>query len=339
MRTVLVNGFRVAITVTILWWLIRRIDLGLVWDQVRGTNLLWLAYAFALSLGQRVTRSVNWGQLLEARGVRLPGLQWRLLQLYFAGGFLGALFPSSVTADAIRMVLARRLLGENMGTLAATALLLNAVTWVAACVVGFSGLALLLLQGEYPRELTRVSIAFLVISAGLAIAYSLLVVFQSRLVASMRGWRRPLHRIRQFLRRLLSALVVHGDQQGSVRRTIVYAIGAQLFGVLSLGALGQAVGMDVPTAVYLVAIPLSGVASLLPASVLGFGAVQVVHVVLFRSFGASEATALAVSTLYTVKAVGLQIVIGAAVLLCSDLGRPGFRTSPDNVSARSPDQR
>ena len=325
-RSLLVNGARLVVTAAILWWLVRRVDLSQVWDQVRGTNLSWLSYAVVLSLAQRVARSINWGQLLKTRGVRLPHLQWRLLQLYFAGGFLGALVPSSLTADAIRMVLARRLLGENMGTLTATALLLNAVTWCAACLVGFAGLALLAQQGELPEALPRAGMVFLVISAGLALAYGLVSAFQSALVASMRRWGHPLHRTRQFLRRLLSALVVHEDQKASVRTTIVYAIGAQLFGVFSLAVLGRAVGMDVPAAAYLVAIPLSGIASLVPASVLGFGAVQVLHVVLFRSFGAPESTVLAVSALYTVTAVGTHVVIGAAVLLFSDMGPSAIRT-------------
>jgi len=70
-----------------------------------------------------------------------------------------------------------------------------------------------------------------------------------------------------------------------------------------------------------VAVPLAAVVSTIPASILGFGAMQAFHVLYFTEFGAGQSQALAVSTLYTMMSVGTHLVFGACVLLFTDLAR------------------
>jgi len=312
---------RVALTMAIFWWLSSRIDFREVWHFVGEADPRWMGMSLLLSIGQRVCRSLNWGQLLRALGVATPMLQWNALRVYFAAGFLGALFPSSVTADALRILLAKRLFGENLSGLAATALLLNACTWGAACSVGLAGLAFLVVQGALPAVLSGAMVFLLAITMGFAAIYMILRLNRGRAFLWMRRWSASLFPLRRFLRELVSGLLLFEKNRGNVWLVLPVALAAQTLGVLSLATLGSGIGLDLPLGAFLVAVPLSAVVSIIPASILGFGAMQAFHVLYFTEFGAGQSQALAVSTLYTMMSIGTHLAFGACVLLFTDLAK------------------
>lgn len=319
MRKPLPAVVRIAVTLAIFWWLSSRIDFREVWRLVGEADPRWVVSSLLFSILQRVGRSVNWGQLLAALGVSTPMLQWKALRLYFAAGFLGALFPSSVTADALRILLAKRLFGENLSGLTATALLLNAFTWGGACIVGVAGLSLLAWQAALPDFLSSAMLLLLAFAACLGAAYLFLRGNRGGTVLWMRGWSKSLFPLRQFVRKLVSGLLLFEKNRGNPLAVLLVALGAQVLGVVSLAMLGTGIGMELPLGVFLVAVPLSAVVSIIPASILGFGAMQAFHVLYFTNFGAGQSQALAVSALYTVMSVGTHLVFGASVLLSADL--------------------
>jgi hypothetical protein len=59
-----------------------------------------------------------------------------------------------------------------------------------------------------------------------------------------------------------------------------------------------------------------------PASILGFGAMQAFHVLYFGYFGVEASAALVMSALYTTAAVGIHLTVGATVLACNGFVRP-----------------
>jgi len=89
------------------------------------------------------------------------------------------------------------------------------------------------------------------------------------------------------------------------------ASAAALFSASAFLAVGLAVGVDLPVQVWCAIVPLFSLFGLLPISVSGFGGAQAVHVFLLAAFGVAAPQAFAVSALYAVLNILLNVILGA----------------------------
>jgi hypothetical protein len=315
-------ALRILVAAAIFWWLFSRVNIANVREQLAKTHVAWVVAAVTLMFIQRVSRCFNWAQLLHGLGVRVPMLRWNLVQVYFAGGFLGAVVPSSASADAIRTLLVKRLFGGPLSGFAATVVLLNAMTWSAACTVGLFGIAVLSLGHEMRGPLASVGVLFVVVTVVIGIAYAMLRAHRGVAIGLLRRLGLSFHWLREFIRRFLKALLLMEQEDVRVMPVLATAVVAQVLSVVSLALLGSAVGIVVPFGAYLVAAPLSAIVGLVPASILGFGAMQAFHVLYFGYFGIEAPAALVMSALYTTAAVGIHLTVGATVLACNGFVRP-----------------
>ncbi len=310
-------ALRFFLTLALLAWLVYQVDVRAALDLWLNVSPGWLAFSIAIMATARVGRCTSWAQILKLSGFARPGLYSRLIRLYFAGGFVGAVFPSSATADAMRVLLAQRLLRASLGELTASAFLLNALTCLAACTVGLIGIGLLLMEADlghldFLPTAAAVFGGFFIAIAGLCAA----AAWISRNLPN-RVW--PIQvpvKVRLFVEELFAVLSRLKQPVRHLPPLLALAILALLCVVLSMIGLGIGLGIAVPFAAYVVAVPLTMMVSLLPASVLGFGALQLFHVYFFRYFGIEETEALAISALQTTVAVGIHIALGAG-FFCS----------------------
>lgn len=99
-------GFKFAVTVGLLWFLIDRVDLGPVVSKLRTMQLSWATAAVAVLMAQLLLTGIRWyyvGQLVGAE-IRLR----QALHLVLIGQFFNQVLPSSVGGDGVRAWLVSR---------------------------------------------------------------------------------------------------------------------------------------------------------------------------------------------------------------------------------------
>src|ERR1043165_1068192 len=92
-------------------WLAHRVGLHEIGDEFKEAHAGLVLLATLLLAIDGVAKAYNWQQLLQ----RNTGDRWvpisRVLVWFFAGGFIGAVVPSSASTDACRCLLATRATG------------------------------------------------------------------------------------------------------------------------------------------------------------------------------------------------------------------------------------
>jgi uncharacterized protein (TIRG00374 family) len=265
--------------------------------EVLGT-LLGMAPAlvglgFALLLADAFVRTFNWFQLARNAGCHLP--LGAAAQAYFAGGFVGALLPSTLGTDMARSAIAARRTQTPLEVLLGTTVLLNVLSLAAISAAGLGVSLSLLASPNAPRPA-------LAASAGVAGACLLAIATlwaslgshpprTAGTAARGGGWRA---RIEQRLAGFRAALAFRPDARA------LAGIGAVALFSYALRTLGwlttlAAAGADVSWAVLLAIGPLVTIGAALPISVLGFGGFQAIFVTLLSLWGVPPEQALAAS--------------------------------------------
>jgi uncharacterized protein (TIRG00374 family) len=311
---------RVAVTGTIVYVLVRTIDLRAVWEVLASAKAAPIALALALSAADRLFMFGKWLPLVRAR---IPGV--RLIpaaRVYLASGLAQLLLPATVGADAMRAaamgrsrgaiaeagasIVAERMLGVLASSLMSAVALAFAVReglplrflvpWTA-CSVGVSVLVLLL-----PFNRTVSSTARRVTHG---IAENALVRFVGRVGAGYAAYReRP---------RLL--LVVG-----------LLSVVEQCIPIAIMATVARSAGIHVTVPMVFVTMPLVMFVTRLPISMGGIGVGDAAIVYLLGLFGMANSDALAISILCRV--VDLPAMVLPGLVLWGDLVHPQER-SPD----------
>jgi len=288
-----------------------------------------LLAATALLALDGVAKARNWQHLLMAS---ISGLQLSLLRVlrwHFAGGFVGAIVPSSAGTDACRVWLATRGLGGHALPCTASIVTVNCLGWFTGSFIGLVGMSILSREGLLPTLLKPAALLFLATLAGLPLAYGFL--------SSKRPWaERMIERVRgrsakagDAITKFLNALLVFEQTPGRfVRFVLVSAAGllAQT-GMFELTAV--AVGIEVPFAVWMVLVPLTRLVALVPVSIADFGLIQAAHVSVLALFGVPPSQAFALSALFAVEGLIIHSTVGSSAFL---LGGRNVGAASDEAS-------
>ena len=134
------TSLRVAITILLVALLLYMADVRMVLKALAGFDPLWGVIAlFALTL-DRVLMSYKWGLLLAMRGCCISLVQ--RLMIYCSAMMWGLTLPSTVGADAIRVILAGRF-GLRADDTIATILVERGVGFICALLTAVVGLVIL----------------------------------------------------------------------------------------------------------------------------------------------------------------------------------------------------
>ncbi len=274
---------QVAISALLLALILRQVSWSEVWAALRQIDGRWLLAAWLLFLAGVAVRARRWQVLLDALAVRRP---WReLVAWYLAAGFFNIILPTGFGGDVVRAAE----LAQDTGR---PARVVNSVI-----VDRYLGIMVLLAMG-------LIAAAF---RPGLASPATLILtaaLFGGGLIA---GWllRRPWHEAwgrlggragrmagRLHLADLADAFAAYD------RRALARGLIASLaFNLLQIGwnvAIGWGLGLRLPLVAYLIFVPLTAVALLLPAFG-GLGVRELSYVGLFGQAGVPAAAALALS--------------------------------------------
>lgn len=303
---------QITISAILLILILRTVSWVEVRDALQRIDLRWLAVAWGLYLLGVVVRAARWQVLLRALGLRRP--LGELTNWYFVGSFFNVILPTGFGGDAVRAAE----LAQDTGRLGPAVNSVIVDRYLGLIVLLAMGLvAWLVRPGEAPSNMLWLTATLF--AGGLLAAWLLRRPWWAH-------WAQRPGRFGGAVRLLklpqLSEAVAPYD-----RHTILRGLGISLiFNLLLIGwnvAIAQGLGLNLPLSVYLVFVPLTSVALLLPAFG-GLGVRELTYVGLFGSIGVPRATALALSLgVYSITvATGL---VGGILYLAGGLQRARSR--------------
>lgn len=251
-------GFQVAVTAVFLFLAVRVVDLGSLWETVRGINLWWAAVALPLFSSAKLVDSFRWRYLL--RGVGRPP-QLALFGAFLVGNMVNNLLPLRAGDVAKIQVLASRY-GMSRAGVAGSVFVVEA-TLDGIVFIVFLGLGAAFLDLDRVPGVTTPAI--LGLTAVAFVAFALAVLLQKR------GQQLPLPaRVQGFMGNLQEGL----DALGSIHRAlgaIALSIPAWLLEASVFAAMGQAFGLELSFPVFLAAMVAANLAVAIPLGLWNIG--------------------------------------------------------------------
>src|SRR3989338_6745097 len=97
---------RVLLSGGLLWYLFSKIDLGRIWEILRGARLEFLVYAFLVFFVVNLVLLARWFIFIKALEVTSPARD--VVRYYFAGLFGNLFLPSTIGGDILKIYGFRR---------------------------------------------------------------------------------------------------------------------------------------------------------------------------------------------------------------------------------------
>lgn len=277
-------GLKLAVSVALIWFLARSIDIPTAIDRIAGLSFGALATTVALFLCLIVNNTVRWA--LVMRAINAPIRLIEVFRILYIGMFFNQTLPSSIGGDAVRIFLVHRT-GKTLETAINGILLERVVTLIGLIVLVVATQPILLSRiGDNPAKYAFPALA------GLAVVGVAVLMLLDRLPLKYRRWRiiRALAQLANDTRALLLSprYAVSGIALGVVGFALVSA---------SAWVLGRALGIDVTLADCLVLVPPVMLITTVPISVAGWGVREGAMVAAFGFIGVAREDALLWSVL------------------------------------------
>jgi uncharacterized membrane protein YbhN (UPF0104 family) len=297
LRPALVLLAKIVVSVGLLAWLFRNIDLGQLWAYVTKASPVWLAIALLLYLAQMLVSAWRWGLLLGAQHVHVA---WRrLVDSYMVAYFFNNFLPSNIGGDVVRIRDTAGRAGSK--TLATTVILFDRVIGVMALVlIAAIGATSSASAGE-PRLLPWSWVPPLPwVLWPVLVAGACVFVIGVRLPGGVALMLHPLRFIHaewvgQRIGRIVDALGRFRERPATLVHCFLGAILVQGILVLFYLAIVHSMGIPAPLWHLAVIVPLSFVVQMLPISLNGFGVREATFTVYFHQIGLPRESALVVS--------------------------------------------
>jgi glycosyltransferase 2 family protein len=292
------------VSAVVLGLLLRWAGTHEVAHTLRGADLAWFLPAVALSVATVPVMALRWQMLLRAKSVPVP-LGW-LTRTYFVALFAGQFLPAAIGGDAVRVVELGRRTGDAPEAVASVLIdrLIGLVSLVVLAVVA----VLVSGAGRRPGVLAAEA-AF-----GVAAAAVLALLFSSGLRGAVARWLEPRAAGRRLAlgQRFYDALHAYRDHRATLVSVGLLALAVQVARVGVIWMLTQALGLNVPDSVVLLAGPVVFAALALPVSLNGIGVREAVFVYFLHGHaGRPQAIALGLAFF----AVGTLTALGGAAVL------------------------
>lgn len=308
---------QVAISVALMVLLFRQVHWVEVRAAFRAIDLGWLALAWGLFALGVIVRAARWQTLLQALGVRRSLSE--LSAWYFAGGFFNVVLPTGFGGDVVRVA-------ELAQDIQRLDLAVNSVVvdrYLGIMVLLAMGLAGgLIWPGVAPAAILWITLALF--AGGMAAAILLRDPWLPALAARPGLVGKAVNALR------LPALAESIRPYNA--RVMVRALSISLvFNVVQIAwnvAIARGLDIEAPLAAFVVFVPLTAVALLLPAFG-GLGVRELTYVGLFGSVGVPQAQAMALSLgVYAITvATGL---LGGLIYLFGGIRRAGSKGAPSS---------
>ena len=334
MKKVLKNILKLAVVALCFGIIASKINIRDIVDRLAGASLPLVGAAWLTILIEPVVMAFKWNILLREKGINLGVL--RLIRIIFASNFLSVTLPTSLGADALRLLMVKG--AQQSLTHAAGALMADRILGSLAIVtLSLAGVVLVGRQTLDVRSLISIlTVAVLV----LVMAGVLISRLPVRWVPRLRGWaaRRagdqpPSTALHWLLKAVAKAEAIHdslrsfGDHRARLAQVFLLNFSAQGLRVLQIGLLFCAVHHPVPWTQAAAFVPMIVMMTLLPISYFGLGIKENAFFYFFGRAGVPNPVCLAVS-LITYPLILAAMLPGALFVLFDVLQRPTAAPSP-----------
>ena len=315
-------AIKVIISLLLLWLLIANVNLGELWQIVKGASPTWMAAALGLYFVMCLLSAWRWLVLLRAQNVTL-GLG-TLTASFLVATFFNNFLPSNIGGDVVRIGDTARAAGSK--TLAATVVLLDRAIGLLGLVL-VAALGATLSADPAVEAIVGGPLGLWLVLGGALLLLAPAIISPGSIAVLLRPLER-LHRewIGVRIGRLTSAL----ERLRSRPVALVWCFAGGVLVQLTLVAFYAAVarGLSIPITLpqLAVLVPLSFIVQMVPVSVNGFGVREATFTAYFAYVGLPAESALALS-LIGAALVMLFSLSGAATYV----GR-GTRATDDNAA-------
>jgi uncharacterized membrane protein YbhN (UPF0104 family) len=298
---------RVVLSGALLGYLLSGLDRGALAGAMADVEVAGWLGAVLLYLLSQVASGVRWATLARPIGFRLGWLRFQ--QLYFEGMFFSLCLPSSIGGDVVK---ALRLGGDGRGRiLAACTVVADRVAGLLAIMlIGFTALA----QRTYSLGALQ--------TAGVGLGLTAATLVATRIGFALLDWptgRIPEHHpVAHYLERLLPYHHHPYVFWGGIGLGLI----VQGLNVLTVMALGHALGLDLPAEAYCIAVPLVGLMTALPISLNGVGVREGGLVWILGTYDLPNTLGVALGLLWLSVTVVTGLIGGLVYLLGPPLRKP-----------------
>jgi uncharacterized membrane protein YbhN (UPF0104 family) len=300
---------RLVFGIAVLAFVLSRVDTSTV-ELHPGPRLYGgVILASALLVVGQVVAALRWKTVW---GEGSPSWMY-LSRLYLIGGFFSLFLPTSVGGDAVRAAAATQASGRP-GAVVASVLLDRFLGTIALFLYGVAGL---LLAPEFARRiLDAAQLRTSSTTLGLVLLAALV------LVAGLILLGRRSTRARTMVADGVAAVLELARTPRALITALALAFAVQgLYLVLWL-VLGLAIELPVPTATFLVTVPIVTTATMLPITLNGIGVREVAWLLLLGPTGVSQGQIVTFSLLYFVTNLVVG-VIGGLLFMAKGTSRGG----------------
>lgn len=317
-RSRIIGIAKIILVVSCLVVVLNRLHIGELLAVWRGLHPGYLLLAGFVILSEPLIVATKWHLLIKHSGA---GVSWPdVLKAIWIGNFLSLLFPTSLSADALRLALLGRRYGDLphlTGTLVADRL--AAVAGLIA--LSLVGLPFAVMQMGWNRALYGVLLLCIIT---ISVMLLLLSPWTPQLLSRLNGWAQnhPSAGIwMQFVRRLTGLVErVYGPvamlMKQPVLLAVIFGLGitVQLWRIFQLRMLFLSLGATHSFLYDIAFIPMIILLTLLPVSFLGLGIKEGAFVFFFTSIGIAVETSVGVSLL-TYPLIVLALLPGGVLFL------------------------
>jgi hypothetical protein len=284
MKKYLVIAFKLAFSVTLLFYLVCMANLSAVVDICLRVNIFDFLVVVSLCILSLEVSCYKWQRLLRHDHIFCS--LWQLTRIYLIGYYFNNFLPTSIGGDAARAYWLgndRRKLLEVL-----TSIFVERVSGVLALLP--IGLAGLMLAPGMTDSRQRAVLAW----GSLA----LLLLFVAAVAAARSGWIRRMNlpeKVQGHLGRITRSFSCYLSDKGTLFNLVWTSVLFQLLVVLIYYQAGRALELDLPVVVLLAVVPLVTLLTLLPISFNGLGLREGGFVFFLAQAGFEKSEALSLS--------------------------------------------
>lgn len=283
---------KLAVSIGIISFIVWQVDLGAFARSLFSAKPEWiLATLFAGLLDYTVTAWV-WQKMLSANGFDIPLMA--VMRVIFVSNFIGAVTPSSMGADVVKVVGLGRYVkntSEALSSLAIFRLAGYVILFLMAAISAF-------MFPERIPDSPMIHAIAISLAAGAGLGF-VGVVFSNRAVwlSGLILRRVRLDVVQDRIEGLYSTFVSYMVKPRVILLVALGALALQVLRVAYMFLLSMAMGFDVDLAVFFVFVPVISAVMLIPVTVSGIGLREGSYIFLFGYVGLSPAQALGMSAL------------------------------------------
>lgn len=302
MKSILSTAVKVGVSLAILYFLFRNINVNAFWNTFISVNPLSVFFVAVLFICTQSISTFRWSVILK-KDVDIP--YRRLLSIYFIGMYFNNFLPTMVGGDLVKGYYLYRY--TKKGDVSLASIFMDRYSGFFALMVITS----LALATGYP----------LIRGTGLPGFFVLLI--GGFFVMSLVIWIGPLHSwVMKLLARIhfyginrkietfygvLMGYKSHGD---ILLKIFVCSVLVQGGVIIGYWFLGKGLGMNVGLSYFFLFIPLTTAVAMLPISLSGLGIREGAFVFLFTKAGATQEQALTLSLMWFVIMALVSIIGG-----------------------------